>query len=422
MRKEIKILYVEDEQGIRENTKRPLKYLCDELLVACNGQEGLELYQQHFPDIVVSDIKMPKMNGIEMCKEIKKINENQHIVFTTAHSESDYFMDAIEMQVDGYILKPIDYDLLEKKIEKIIQEISIKHKVQQQEKLIHEITQLQDNVLLVLNFERKVIYSNQKFLKFFNVKTTTEFNNKYKNIGDLFVKNNNFFYPKESKDWINDLKRTKDEKRRVVSIINEDNEAHAFLISLKCIEDSAHATLILTEITNITIEKNHYEEKAYIDELTKIHNRAYFEKAFKKEIIKCENENTPLSFIILDIDKFKDFNDNYGHQMGDEILKDLAKIINKNTRQTDVFARWGGEEFVKVLSNTSLKDATKVAENLRKIVEEYIFKNSLRVTCSFGVAMFNQNDTKESVMKRADDALYMAKKNGRNRVEIESKI
>ena len=125
--KEIKILYVEDEAGIRENTKRPLSYMCDQLIIASDGKEGLEMYKLHNPDIVVSDIKMPNMTGIDMAKEIKKINQDQHIVFTTAHSENSFFMDAIEMQVDGYILKPIDYELLENKIHNIIKQIHLKN-------------------------------------------------------------------------------------------------------------------------------------------------------------------------------------------------------------------------------------------------------------------------------------------------------
>jgi len=125
--KEIKILYVEDEAGIRENTKRPLSYMCDQLIIASDGKEGLEMYKLYNPDIVVSDIKMPNMTGIDMAKEIKKINQDQHIVFTTAHSENSFFMDAIEMQVDGYILKPIDYELLENKIHNIIKQIHLQN-------------------------------------------------------------------------------------------------------------------------------------------------------------------------------------------------------------------------------------------------------------------------------------------------------
>ena len=138
MNRNIKILYVEDEQTIRENTKRPLNYLCDELVIATNGEEGLELYKQYLPDIVVSDIKMPHMNGIDMCKAIKKINPKQYIIFTTAHSESGYFMDAIDMQVDGYILKPIDYELLENKIKIITEQIILKIKYNEQQELLQQ--------------------------------------------------------------------------------------------------------------------------------------------------------------------------------------------------------------------------------------------------------------------------------------------
>ena len=135
---QIKILYVEDEDNIRENTKRPLQYLCDELYLAKNGQDGLEKYKQYKPDIVISDIKMPVMNGIEMAKLIKQIQPNQHIIFTTAHSESAFFMDAIEMHVDGYILKPIDYELLENKIRLIIDQIILKQQYHLQQELLNQ--------------------------------------------------------------------------------------------------------------------------------------------------------------------------------------------------------------------------------------------------------------------------------------------
>ena len=144
MLNKIKILYVEDEKSIRENTKRPLEYLCDELIVAEDGEQGLELYKEHNPDIIVTDIKMPKLTGIDMCKLIKEINKEQYIIFTSAHSECNYFIDAIDMQVDGYILKPIDYDLLEAKIEKIISQIHIQYEYIEQKK---EIEQQKINIL-----------------------------------------------------------------------------------------------------------------------------------------------------------------------------------------------------------------------------------------------------------------------------------
>ncbi len=210
----------------------------------------------------------------------------------------------------------------------------------------------------------------------------------------------------------------KDDKKRVVSILDHCGKPKTFVISLKYIEETSHSIVALTEITNIDREKKKFETRAYTDKLTKIPNRAYFEEEFRKEIARYKREKTPLSFIIFDIDKFKDFNDNYGHQMGDDILRDLAKIVKKTTRQTDTLARWGGEEFVEILPNTALLNAKKVAEHLRETIEEYSFQDDLKVTCSFGVAEFNDiDDTQQSVMKRADDALYRAKASGRNRVE-----
>ena len=130
---DITILYVEDEPGIRDSLKGFLNYFCDKLYVASDGVEGLELYKKHNPDIVISDIKMPNMNGIEMAKAIKKEDERQHVIFTTAHSESDYFMEAINLQVDGYILKPIDLDKLEQKIQHTIEHINLKKNYKKQQ-------------------------------------------------------------------------------------------------------------------------------------------------------------------------------------------------------------------------------------------------------------------------------------------------
>jgi len=115
----INILYVEDEKGVRDGLSDILSLFCINLYVACDGVQGLELYKKYKPDIVVSDIRMPKMDGIIMATKIKEIDENQHIIFTSAYSEDIYFIDAIELQVDGYILKPINIEKLEKTIEMI---------------------------------------------------------------------------------------------------------------------------------------------------------------------------------------------------------------------------------------------------------------------------------------------------------------
>jgi diguanylate cyclase (GGDEF)-like protein/PAS domain S-box-containing protein len=132
------ILYVEDDPEIRENTQYPLKRLCSELYVAEDGVKGLELYKESQPDIVVSDIKMPNMNGIDMVKNIKALNPAQRVVFTTAHNESGFFMESIEMQVNGYVLKPLDYDQLTHKIKELREQILNQRRVDQLNQEIHD--------------------------------------------------------------------------------------------------------------------------------------------------------------------------------------------------------------------------------------------------------------------------------------------
>ena len=114
--KKLSLLYVEDEDAIREPFKIMIERYFKKIFIATNGLEAVEIFKQNSIDIIITDIRMPIMNGLDMAKEIKKIDKHQHIILTTAHNESKYFLEVIEMQVDGYILKPIDYDLLENKI------------------------------------------------------------------------------------------------------------------------------------------------------------------------------------------------------------------------------------------------------------------------------------------------------------------
>lgn len=417
MNQNIKILYVEDEDQIRENTKRPLSYLSSELILAKNGIDGLRLFKEHQPDIVITDIKMPLMNGIDMVKEIKKINNEQHIIFTTAHSESGFFIEAIELQVDGYILKPIDYDLLESKLESVINQIILKKKFQIQEVINQEITKFQDNLLAIFDKDKDIIFLNENFLDFFQIKNNEEFKKKYGTLYSLFIDHEeNTLFDINTKDWIENLHKIEKTKRIVTLKDMKKLVEKSFLVSIRYVDSTSHTLITFTEITSIAIERDEFEHKAFTDELTKVYNRAYFNEKLKEEICIAKKANKPLSFFIFDIDLFKKMNDTYGHQIGDEILVELSEMVTLDTRSTDTFVRWGGEEFIKLLPNTVLKNAINVAEKLRKKIEEFTFVNDLKITCSFGVAQFNEDDSEESFIKKADDALYLAKENGRNLV------
>jgi diguanylate cyclase (GGDEF)-like protein len=121
---------------------------------------------------------------------------------------------------------------------------------------------------------------------------------------------------------------------------------------------------------------------------------------------------------MFDIDHFKEINDGYGHAVGDEVLVELSGLVRRNIRSADLFARWGGEEFMVLLPHTDLGGAASMAEKLRESVETHSFPGVARVTCSFGVAGFTEIDDATVILKRVDDALYEAKETGRNRVVV----
>ncbi|OHD83849.1 MAG: diguanylate cyclase [Sulfuricurvum sp. RIFCSPLOWO2_02_43_6] len=164
---------------------------------------------------------------------------------------------------------------------------------------------------------------------------------------------------------------------------------------------------------------NTLEQKAYKDKLTGINNRENFEDIFSIEIANAKLNDIALSLIIFDVDNFKLVNDTYGHQAGDILLQDMVHLIENNIKKGDIFARWGGEEFVILTPATEINGAYNLAENLRKLVHSYVFKfveNNL--TLSFGIAQLSSEDTKKTLFEKSDKALYEAKKNGRNRTEL----
>ncbi|MEO1954907.1 MAG: diguanylate cyclase, partial [Campylobacterales bacterium] len=164
---------------------------------------------------------------------------------------------------------------------------------------------------------------------------------------------------------------------------------------------------------NITLKK-----QLITDQLTKLYNRKHFDETIEKEIQRAKRYNGALSIIVADIDFFKKVNDNYGHIAGDNILSEFASIIKNNIRATDMAFRYGGEEFVILLPNTTSQEAKQLAKKLRKILKEHTFTNPKQITCSFGISEYKDKDTKETLFKKADEALYYVKNNGRDNIAI----
>lgn len=158
------------------------------------------------------------------------------------------------------------------------------------------------------------------------------------------------------------------------------------------------------------------QQLASTDVLTGTYNRRHFNEVLQAELAQAKRYTKPLSLILFDIDHFKKINDTYGHQVGDDVLHKLAELVSGSIRDADIFARWGGEEFTILITDNESLSSHRLAEKLRELIESYPFADIGKVTCSFGVTEYQAGDDLKSIIKRADDNLYRAKGEGRNRV------
>lgn len=188
---------------------------------------------------------------------------------------------------------------------------------------------------------------------------------------------------------------------RVVPILNAHREI---------IEFSA----VFHDITNEKLLAELY----ITDPLTKLYNRAHFDESIN--FITKHQRKADVDFVlaIVDVDHFKSINDTYGHQVGDEVLIAVAKTIKNSLRENDLVARWGGEEFVIMLKNATLDEAQKIIEKVRTNIEKSAIYNDIKVTASFGLTKYQEGEETKETFKRVDDALYEAKRAGRNRVVV----
>jgi len=213
-------------------------------------------------------------------------------------------------------------------------------------------------------------------------------------------------------------KELRQEKEKALQV----QQSLAVELERQVLERTKELQFALGELSSANIR---LQEMCTIDGLTQVHNRRFFDDKLSEEWKRSAREKTPLSVILLDIDHFKSFNDNYGHMVGDECLKFVAKRIESHCRRpADSAARYGGEEFVLILPNTSMEGALRVAEAIRHGVQADAFRMEqiqVTVTVSVGVATFNESDFNElmpgDLVQAADKALYRAKEAGRNKVE-----
>ncbi len=294
---------------------------------------------------------------------------------------------------------------------------------QQNKKLSLANTQLKtiidsQNNMIVITDGEKMIDANKKVIDFFGFSSVDEIVSKYPCICTFFLKHKNYFHldlvPKD-RDWINYI-QTLPSEQKIVNMIGADMEAKAFQLHISRYGNDGGSIITFNDVTDILIQQRVLEYKAQHDRLTNIYNRQKIDEVLHKLCKYSGRRKEEVGLIIFDIDHFKKVNDNYGHDVGDEVLKAIANLVKKSIREGDIFGRWGGEEFVLILRHSGIEDTYKKASRLRKSIEDLKKDNLPQVTISIGLTQLIKNDKPKSLLKRADLALYQAKKQGRNQV------
>jgi len=243
------------------------------------------------------------------------------------------------------------------------------------------------NALVFLTNRDDIIYANKKFLDYFDVDSLVD-----ERI-DIYK------YLDTPIDSYDNLFPLVDDKEIYISI-----KSDTFILKATLIE-SSHKLFTLSRVTELSNEKN-------IDTLTGLYKKPYFISYLERNLDKAND----YAVIVIDLDNFKRVNDIYGHLAGDDVLKEFALLIKGNIRADDIFARWGGEEFLMLLKNTSLDNAIKKLEQIHAIIENHKFIHIGELTASFGITNGIEGDTIDSILQRADNALYEAKDRGKNQI------
>ncbi|SFV90163.1 GGDEF domain protein [hydrothermal vent metagenome] len=269
--------------------------------------------------------------------------------------------------------------------------------------------------IVVLTDRTKILAMNQTGLNLFQAQTLQELPYKTRYLSKLFKEIDSEERYVDSIDWVTRIKRN----QHIKVTIQFQHLVQTMQMQVNKINEERYL-VTFHNISKVVAEKEAVAEDAERDELTRIYNRKKFNSTLAYAIRNAEIYGTNFSIILFDIDHFKQINDTHGHDVGDKILIQLSALVKNLLKEGDILARWGGEEFVILSSATKLNDAYELADRLRREIAHFPFPFIKTLTCSFGVTQYEKEDTKESIVKRADNALYVSKENGRNRVSIAS--
>lgn len=481
MNNKAKILVIDDSPTQRMMIKIFLEKQDFQVVTADDGMEGINKTYSELPNLIISDIVMPELNGYQLCRLLKNeefTSQVPIILLTNLGQSQDKFW-GIRAGADSYICKEADpQELLEQinvLLEKSVDSFAafrgkgLDSYQNREGNMIHnKVNILLDKMLFdatLTNEIRKLadfVYSREKLLEeYFELLRSvvdccalamiilSDFKvDIILNLSDHLLDGEIKRIKKFLISRVKDISRKQQTKWKIIDKGKKDNSISDSVESFLAIPIN-HQDVILGELALFSCNHDAFEDNkrtlelltgdfatllnllllyednrllSITDGLTKVYNHRHFHEVLENEWLRSQRYTIPLSLLMIDVDHFKNINDVYGHQLGDMVLAGIAREMVVNTRELDTVARYGGEEFAVILPQTDIEKAKIVGEKLRKKVEEQHFHEQLKprgVTISVGIAgASSEMKTMKDFITAADSALYAAKERGRNRVVV----
>ncbi|WEX87438.1 PleD family two-component system response regulator [Sinorhizobium garamanticum] len=423
-----------------------------DVLTAGDGQSALAICEKTPVDLVLLDIMMPGMDGFEVCERLKANGRTAHIpvVMVTALDQPSDRVRGLKAGADDFLTKPVNDLQLMSRVKSLVRLKNVSDELRLRAQTAHTIG-LQDlarpdrpdepgHILLVdarASSQERLLRALKPIadVSVISDPHAALFEAAESNF-DLVIVNANFddYDPLRLCSQLRSLERT---RFIPILLVTEQGRDEMVVRALELgvtdyvmrpVDPNELVARSLTQIRRkhcndrLRASVQQTIELAITDDLTGLHNRRYLDNHLKLLMDRAAARGRPLSICITDIDRFKHINDTYGHDAGDEVLREFADRVRATVRGADLACRFGGEEFVIVMPDTTPEMAAIVAERLRLMVESRAFAIPQAdtvhvVTASLGISSLRaEGDTPEALLKRADMALYQAKNNGRNRV------
>jgi diguanylate cyclase (GGDEF)-like protein len=412
---DLSVLYVEDDASIRDIMTRFINRRVKELNVAENGEQALEIFARKHSDLIITDVKMPKIDGLEMIEKIRQECDRTQVILTTAFCDDKYYERAIKLGISRFLRKPIVTEELELAISSAAK-ASLKRKKMEERERFSDLVLEQTTSLVLIMRKGQVVFANGNFLRFAAISDIVALNAERVIDRLIVAKEGGLHKNLAFAEWIAAVLSNPDNEF-VVHLRPPDGASGKEGSYVVRARKSAENTIVtFTDVTKIAKARETALKEALTDPLTKIGNRRMFDVELKREMSRFERYRRALAIIAFDIDLFKKINDELGHCAGDSVLQGIAELTRRFIRKSDIFTRNGGDEFALLLPETSLEGAVKIAKKLRETISAETFFGR-KITCSFGVAGARHAEDAEGFVKRADTMLYKAKKSGRDSVE-----